>query len=205
MKHASVILLLNLLAVGPSYAQAKGQGAFDVEARRSALAQPALANARAACLAIPRDPSWSGLKPIEGLKTADASGTDGASNVYAWAVMVLTGRTLAGDTASEVSLRELLLSWAKAKAFDKTEVESDAYYALKRVLLPTTIAYSVLQRNLDEGQRRSISDWIDPLVRKIDWTFGGVIDHNNHRHLADSVLMAWGAIIGDDILLCEGL
>jgi poly(beta-D-mannuronate) lyase len=204
MKHVLVALFLNLLAVVPSYAQAKGQGLFDVEARRAALAQPALTNVRAACLAIPRDPAWIGLKPIEGLKATEGYGTDGAANDYAWAVMVLTGRALAGDAASEASLRDLLLNWAKAKAFDKTEVESDAYYALKRVLLPTIVAYSVLQRNLDEGQKGIVASWIDPLVRKIDRVFDGVVDRNNHRYLADSDLMAWGTIIGDDALYAKG-
>jgi poly(beta-D-mannuronate) lyase len=204
MKHILVALVLNLLAVGPSYAQAKAQGLFDVEARRAALAQPALTNVRAACLAIPRDPAWSGLKPIESIKATEGYGTDGAANDYAWAVMVLTGRALAGDAASEASLRDLLLNWAKARAFDKTEVESDAYYALKRVLLPTAVAYSILQRNLDEGQKGIVAGWIDPLVRKIDRVFDGDVDRNNHRYLADSVLMSWGAIIGDDALYTKG-
>jgi poly(beta-D-mannuronate) lyase len=202
MKHVLVVLLLNLIAIGPSYAQAKGL--FDVEARRATLAQPALTNVRAACLAIARDPAWSGLKPIEGLKTTEGYGTDGAGNDYAWAVMVLTGRSLAGDTSSEASLRDLLLNWARSKAFEKTEVESDAYYALKRVLLPTVVAYSVVQRSLDEGQRQLVAGWIDPLVCKVDRLFEGVVDHNNHRHLADSVLMAWGATIGDDALYAKG-
>src|SRR5689334_13261625 len=91
MKHVLVILLLNLVAAGPSFAQTKGQGLFDVEARRAALAQPGLTNVRAACLAIPRDPSWSNLKPVDSLKATEGYGIDGTTNDYAWAVMVLTG------------------------------------------------------------------------------------------------------------------
>jgi poly(beta-D-mannuronate) lyase len=204
MKHLLSFLLLSLVAAGPSYAQAKVQGLFDVELRRAALTQPALTTVRAACLAVPRDPAWSSLKPIDGLKATEGYGTDGAANDYAWAVMVLTGRALAGDLASEASLRDLLLAWAKAKAFESTAVENDAYYALKRVLLPTVVGYSVLQRSLDEGQRRLISGWIDPLVRKIDRTFDGVVDRNNHRYLADSVLMTWGAVTGDEALYAKG-
>jgi poly(beta-D-mannuronate) lyase len=204
MKHLLSFLLLSLVAAGPSYAQAKVQGLFDVELRRAALTQPALTSVRAACLAVPRDPAWSSLKPIDGLKATEGYGTDGAANDYAWAVMVLTGRALAGDVASEASLRDLLLAWAKAKAFENTAVENDAYYALKRVLLPTVVGYSVLQRGLDEGQRRLIAGWIDPLVRKIDRTFDGVVDRNNHRYLADSVLMTWGAVTGDEALYAKG-
>src|SRR3990170_2532863 len=105
MKHVIAFLLLSLVAAGPSYAQAKVQGLFDVELRRAALTQPALTNVRAACLAVPRDPAWISLKPIDGLKATEGYGTDGAANDYAWAVMVMTGRALAGDLASEASLR----------------------------------------------------------------------------------------------------
>jgi len=204
MKHLVMVLLMNLAAVGPSLAQTKGQGAFDVEARRAALTQPAFTSARAACLAVPRDPSWASLKPMDDLRAKEGSGAEGAANDYAWAVMVLTGRTLAGDVLSEASLRELLMTWAKAKAFNNTQVEADAYYALKRVLLPTIVSYSVLSRNLDEGQRKTLSGWIDALVRKVDRTFDGDTDRNNHRYLTDSVLMTWGAVSGDDGLYTKG-
>ncbi|MDF2688214.1 MAG: alginate lyase, partial [Microvirga sp.] len=160
MKTVLIVLLLNALTIGSSYAQTKRQGLFDVELRRTALAQPAFTSVRAACLAIPRDPAWSSLKPVESLKATEGYGTDGAANSYAWAVMVLTGRTLAGDAVSETSLRDLLLAWAKAKAFANTEVEHDAYYALKRVLRPTVVAYSVLRRGLDERQKRELFEWI---------------------------------------------
>ncbi|MBJ6124665.1 alginate lyase family protein [Microvirga splendida] len=204
MKPVLIVLLLNVLTIGSSYAQTKGHGLFDVEFRRAALGQPAFTSARAACLAVPRDPAWSSLKPVESLKATQGYGTDGAANDYAWAVMVLTGRALAGDAASEAALRDLLLTWAKSKAFANTEVEHDAYYALKRVLLPTVVAYSVLQRGLDEGQKRELFEWIDPLVRKTDRTFDGVVDRNNHRDLADSLLMTWGSVSGDETLYAKG-
>jgi poly(beta-D-mannuronate) lyase len=201
----TLLMTLSSLAVGPSYAQEKPAGVFDVDQRRATLAQPAFANIRAACLAIQRDPSWAALKPIAGLKATEGYGTDGAANDYAWAVMVLAGRALAGDMTSEAALRDILLNWSKANAFAQTEVESDAYYALKRVLLPTIVGYSVIQRGLDDGQRQIIADWIDPLVRKIDYSFDGTVDHNNHRYLTDSVLMAWGAVAGDEALYAKGI
>ncbi|MBB3017788.1 poly(beta-D-mannuronate) lyase [Microvirga lupini] len=204
MKSVFIVLLLNLLTIGSSHAQNKGYGLFDVELRRAALAQPAFTSARAACLAIPRDPAWSSLKPIDRLKASEGYGTDGAANDFAWAVMVLTGRALAGDAASEASLRDLLLAWAKAKAFSDMEVEYDAYHALKRALLPTVAAYSVLQRGLPEEHKRVLSEWIDPLVRKTDQSFEGDVDRNNHRYLADSLLMAWGAVIRDEALYAKG-
>ncbi len=204
MKRLIAILTLLILPAGSSFAQPAQPGLFDVEQRRTALTQPAFANIRAACLAIPRDASWNALKPIPGLKTTEGYGTDGAANDYAWAVMVLTGRALAGDSASEAALRDLYLAWAKAKAFEKTEVENDAYYALKRILLPTIVGYSVIQKRLEDEQRRIIAGWIDPLVRKVDWIFDGTVDRNNHRYLTDSVLMAWGAVIGEEALYVKG-
>jgi len=205
MKSIIALLILNLLAGGQALAQAKPAGLFDVEQRRAALAQPALANIRAACLAIPRDPSWSSLQPIRGLKTTEGYGTDGTANDYAWAVMVLTGRALAGDASSEGALRDFLVTWARAGAFTETELESDAYYALKRVLLPTVFAFSVIQGGLDDEQRKTIAGWLDPLVRKIDHIFDGSVDRNNHRYLTDSVLMAWGAVTGDRALYEKGI
>ncbi|MEE1655756.1 alginate lyase family protein [Microvirga sp. CF3062] len=205
MKQVLIVLLMNILTIGSSYAQTKGQGLFDVELRRAALAQPALTSVRAACLAIPRDPAWNSLRPIDSLKATEGYGTDGAGNDYAWAVMVLTGRALAGDAASEASLRDLLLAWAKTKAFENTEIDHDAYYALKRVLLPTVVAYSVLKRGLDEGQRRVLVEWIDLLVRRTDRVFDGVVDRNNHRYLADSLLMTWGSTVKDEALYAKGI
>lgn len=205
MKRLLVILILNVLAAGPSLAQVKPAGVFDVERRRSDLTQPAFSTIRAACLAVPRDAAWSSLKPIASLKTTEGYGTDGSANDYAWAVMVLAGRALAGDGASETALQDLLLAWAKADAFEQTELKNDAYYALKRILLPTIVAYSVVQSGMSGEQRQTVAGWIDPLVRKVDHLFGGSVDHNNHRYLTDSVLMAWGAVAGDEALYNKGI
>lgn len=204
MKRILVFFVLSLLTTAPATSQVRGQGLFDVEARRAALAQPGLAAVRATCLAVPRDPSWVNLKPVDGLKAADASSMEGGANSYSWAVMVMTGRALAGDPASEASLRDLLLAWAKAKAFENTDPDGEAYFGLKRVLLPTIAAYSVLFRSLDEPQRQIASGWIDSLVRKIDRTFGTDADRNNRHIFADSILMTWGAVRGDDALYDKG-
>ena len=47
--------------------------------------------------------------------------------------------------------------------------------------------------------------WLDCLVRRVDRRFDGDVDHNNHRYLADSVLMAWDAAIGDSTLYAKGI
>ncbi|WP_262298625.1 alginate lyase family protein [Microvirga sesbaniae] len=204
MNRILVFSVLGLLMAAPCHAQVRAQGLFDVEARRAALAQPALASVRAACLAIARDPSWASLKPIDGIKAVDGSNADGGANSYSWAVMALTGRALAGEPASETSLRDLLLAWAKARAFESTDAESEASYGLKRVLLPTIAAYAVVNRSLDDGQRQIVSGWVDSLVRRVDRTFGTDADRTGHRALADSILMTWGAITADDALYEKG-
>jgi len=202
MRHVLFILLVNLLTIGASHAQVKSL--FDVEARRAALAQPAMTTVRAACLAVPRDPAWAGLRPVDQLKVSESTGADGAVADFTWAVMVLTGRALAGDTASEASLRDLLLAWARAKALERTEAGSDAEHALKRALLPTVAAYSVLHRGLDEAQRQSLAGWISSLVRRIDRGAETAGDGGSHGHMAASILIAWGAATGDDALHAKG-
>ncbi|HTJ56897.1 MAG TPA: alginate lyase family protein, partial [Devosiaceae bacterium] len=81
----------------------------------------------------------------------------------------------------------------------------DAYYALKRVMLPTVVAYTVLRPALSADQDKQLRNWIDPLVRRVDQLFDGDVDVNNHRDLADSVLMLWGSVIGDKALYDKGL
>ena len=80
----------------------------------------------------------------------------------------------------------------------------DAYYALKRALMPVIISYQIIQDDLSSKERKQIESWIDPLVRMIDKKFDGDVDHNNHRYLADSVLTLWGDITGDKELYAKG-
>jgi poly(beta-D-mannuronate) lyase len=111
--------------------------------------------------------------------------------------MVLSGRALAGDETARTTLTGLLLRWADADAFARTQEVNDAYYALKRQLLPLEVAYTILEPSLGAVQAEKLRTWIDPLVRQIDKAFDGDVDHNNHRVLADSVLAVWGSVIGD--------
>lgn len=187
----------------PTLAGATGP-LFDVAARRAELKTPAFAAARQACLA-PAIKLGAFPKPLSGLKPTEGYGTDNSAEGFSWVVMVLSGRALAGDEASAKSLTALLTQWAEANALSKTVEAHDAYYALKRVLLPTITAYSILYDQLSAEQRTLISGWLDPLVRKIDKKFDGDVDWNNHRYLADSVLMAWGAMNGDGALYQKGI
>jgi len=189
---------------GPARA-ADYAGLFDVELRRSELQRSDHAQIRQACLAIEIDREWAELEPIPGLSSTSGYGSDRRANEFNWAVMVLAGRALAGDGEAELMLKNLFLEWADAKAFSETEVSHDSYYALKRVVLPAVVAFSILEPRVDAEESAKIAAWLDPLVRRVDRTFDGDVDHNNHRYLADSVLTVWGAIAGDDDLYAKGL
>ncbi|MFO1242228.1 MAG: alginate lyase family protein [Rickettsiales bacterium] len=144
-------------------------------------------------------------KPIEGLYATKGYGADNNAEPFSWYVMVAGGRALAGDKSAETALKNNLLTWAKANAFSKSDAENDTYYALKRVMLPVIVNYAIIYDSLSGEERETINGWIDPIVRKLDKNFHGEVDHNNHRYLADSVLMAWGALIDDDDLYQKGV
>lgn len=178
---------------------------FDPAVRAAELARPDRAAAREACLAIARDPAWADLPPLPALEPTDGYGSDNRSAPFSWAVMVLGSRALAGDAASRADLVRLLTRWAEADALAATPVSHDPYYALKRTLLPTIVAYAVVRPGLSDAERSRIDDWLADLVPRVDKTFDGDVDRNNHRYLADSVLMAWGALTGDDALYRQGI
>jgi poly(beta-D-mannuronate) lyase len=178
---------------------------FDPAVRAAELARPDRVVARDACLAIPRDPAWVDLAPLPALEPTDGYGSDGRTAPFSWAVMVLGGRALAGDRDAAADLTRLLTRWAEADALAATPVSHDPYYALKRTLLPTIAAYAIVRPGLSVGERSRIDDWLGDLVPRVDRTFDGDVDRNNHRYLADSVLMAWGALVGDQALYDKGL
>ncbi|KKC33949.1 alginate lyase family protein [Devosia psychrophila] len=186
-------------------AEARLGGLFDVNERMSQLQAPEFASIKEACLAVAADPAWLNLPVIDALAATEGYGTDRAANDFNWAVMVLGGRALAGDDAATDMLGQLLLTWSAANAFEATQEVQDAYYALKRVMLPVAVSYSIIRPQLDVEDNKQLVDWIDPLVRRVDHLFAGEVDLNNHRDLADSALMVWGAVIGDAQLVAKGM
>lgn len=206
VKFKKLILSAAFAVALVTSSQAAGfKGLFDTEGRAVLLRTAAYAMIRNACLRIPASPKWANLPPIMGLAATEGYGSDNSAEDFSWAVMVLTGRALAGDKSSSKSLKDLLSRWASANAFSQTEEVYDAYYALKRQLLPLAVAYQVLLPSLSGDEATKLKLWIDPLVRRIDKIFNGDVDRNNHRILADSVLALWGAINDDRPLLDAGL
>jgi poly(beta-D-mannuronate) lyase len=193
-----------LLTTAP-VAAAGWQGLFDVETRSDLLATAPYHSIRQLCLSLEADPAWAKLEPIRKLSATEGYGSDQSAEDFSWAVMVLSGRALAGDAKARVTLENLLTAWAEAGGFTETEEVHDAYYALKRQLLPLSIAFAILEPKLDPDQASRIRPWIDGLVRKIDHHFDGDVDRNNHRILADSVMAVWGATIGDHAMMEKGL
>ena len=177
---------------------------FDAEERRAQLQTPAFKNAKTYCMAD--NVKWDGKlpSPISGLKTTEGYGSDNRPAKFTWYVMVLTGRSLAGDAKATNDLKEGLLNWARSGAFLQSDAAHDTYYALKRYMLPVVISLSAIDDTLDSSERKEIVKWIDAVVPKLDKKFDGDVDHNNHRYLADSVLMAWGAYKKDNRLINIG-
>ncbi len=194
------------IAVTTAPASANGwQGLFEVESRAALLTTEPYRRIRAQCLAVAIDPAWAKLAPIRRLSATEGYGSDQSAEDFSWAVMVLSGRALAGDAKARKRLTETLATWAKAGAFTETEQVHDAHYALKRQLLPLLVAYAILLPDLETKRADLLKTWLDGLVRKIDHVFDGDVDRNNHRILADSVLAVWGSLIGDRAMMEKGL
>jgi poly(beta-D-mannuronate) lyase len=184
----------------------KQGGLFDVAARKAELQKPEFATIRAYCMAETgvSQPDEKMPEPVKGLKETEGYGTDRSLSEFAWYMMIHGGRAMAGDAKSEGLVKEALITWADANALHDTEEVHDAYYALKRGLLPIIVNYTIVRESFSPEDQKKIENWLDPLVRMIDKKFDGDVDMNNHRYLADSVLTLWGDIIGDSGLYDKG-
>jgi poly(beta-D-mannuronate) lyase len=182
-----------------------GPGLFDVEQRRAELQQPDYAEARDACLAMAVEDVVPLPEPVDGLYPTDGYGTDHGTEDYAWAMMVLSGRSLAGDVTATGLVIDGLISWAEADALENTPTHYDPFFALKRTMLPTMVAYRIVADEMTMEDSALVQAWIDGLVRRLDVEFGGAVDRSNHRYAADLALMAWGSITRDQGLIDNGL
>jgi|GEM_PF-529808 len=180
------------------------RGIVDASARRAALRRAGDAAGAAFCDAadVEIDPD---MEVLDGLRGTSGYGSDQRAESFSWTVMVLAGRHLAGHAASGDALAKLMVRWAEARALEATEVSHDAYYALKRLLLPTIVAFTLLDGRMAADDAAKVGRWLDGLVRRIDHRFDGEVDRNNHRYLADSVQMVWGSWIGDAELFNRGI
>lgn len=181
-----------------------GPATFDIDARRAVLQRPEYSAAREACLAGAVEDLPAIPDPLPALGATEAYGSDQSAEDYSWPVMVLAGRSLAGADDATLTLIDALASWAEGGALEQTATDYDPFYAMKRMLLPTMVAFRIVADDMTAQQRDTVRTWIDGLVRRVDTTFDGDVDYNNHRYLADLVLMTWGSITRDDVLLAKG-
>ncbi len=204
MRSSFLIILFSLFAFLGSSAFA-GNLFFDVAQRKAQLQQPSHAAIKQACLYKDARFLKKMPKPVSGLKSTKGYGSDQAAANFAWATMVLSGRALAGDDAASKQLQKLYLNWAKAGALLKSDEAHDTYYALKRNMLPAIISFSVIADEMNAKDKQRVTQWLDKVARPLGKKFGGDVDFNNHRYLADSVLLAWGAYSGDNALYAQGI
>ncbi len=176
---------------------------LDRAMRMQQLAQPSFETIRKLCLAEDLTLKDAG-QPIKGLKRTKAYGTDGSAQNYAWNVMLLTGRMMAGNKNAEQELIRLLTTWAKDDAFTESEQVHDAYYAQKRALTPVITAFAYVRPVMNDADRALVAAWLDKVVPVLNHRFNGDVDENNHRSSADAVLMLWGHVSENPALLQIG-
>ncbi len=124
------------------------------------------------------------------------------------AMTLMTGAAAAfgtDDEAARAAVVDTLVHWAAGHALGtfKRKPEASMYYNLDRTLMPTIVAYSLVEDDPEiAANRHLIEHWLDDLV----WRRGpgrerdpeAISSRNNHRYLSDSVTMAWGILRGDD-------
>jgi poly(beta-D-mannuronate) lyase len=192
-----------LVVTSPAFAG--GDIYFNIAERKAQLQQKEYAKAREYCLAgninIPKEiPA-----PIESLYAKEGYGNDNRMEPFTLYVMILGGRALAGDEAAAKALRDLLRSWADADALWRTPAADKTYYPLQRYMIPVLVNFAIVADGYSTDTRAHVEAWLDKVMRPLGKHFGGDVEHNNHRYLADSAVMAWGAYRDDDALYQQGM
>lgn len=205
-KHLVALLLSGVVGGMSSSVLASSSVLFSVAERQKQLQDADYAFARQSCLSVGEGVGEDQIpSPIDALKETEGYGSDNRAEEFSYYVMTQGGRALAGDEKSKQNLTHALLNWSKARALSASKESHDVYYAIKRFLLPIIVNYAIIRDELTEEQRTQIEGWLEPLVMRIGKFFGGDVDVNNHRLLADSVLMAWGALKENKELLQQGV
>lgn len=202
IKLFSVAMLLSLSATPVAAKDVY----FDVAARKAALQTEGMSEIRDHCLLADIKLSDSlAIEPITTLLPKKGYGSSREANDFMWHVMVLGSRALGGDEAASQTLQSMLIQWAQERAFLKSPEHHDPYYALKRIMMPVIVSFGIVENEMSDEDRALVSLWIESVVRPLDKKFGGHIDENNHRYLADATLMALGVLIDDEALIQQGI
>lgn len=203
MRYLSAFMITCTLAL--STPVLAGDIYFNVEQRKAELQQPEYAKAREYCLATNVEVPKEIPAPIDSLYAKEGYGNDNRMEPFTLYVMILGGRALVGDETAAQALRDLLLSWAQADALWRTPAADKTYYPLQRYMIPVVVNFAIVADGYNSDDRSRVEAWLDKVMRPLGKRFGGDVDHNNHRYLADSAVMVWGAYIGDSNLYQQGM
>jgi poly(beta-D-mannuronate) lyase len=150
--------------------------------------------------------------PITRIAPRDDQGSDRRVEPMSWYVMAAVSRHLAGGGGGREALGTLE-AWAGARALEQLTAAGPSgslarsRYTLKRALLPLLAGYAVLRRDLapPDAQRRAVEAWLERLVVLCEPLDGPTTARNNHRYMRDAVLLAWGALTGDETRFGDGV
>ncbi|GBD44092.1 Polysaccharide lyase [bacterium HR40] len=154
-----------------------------------------------------QESTWPSYRARTTVRRVEGYGGDEKSEPFAWAVMRAAADAFGtGDGEAKAALVGLLRRWADGRALTKLEADDPAsHYVVERTLLPTIVAYGLVVRDDPEvpaETRALIDDWLAGLVARtreyrIRLRSEDISARNNHAYLAASVLIAWGALVGD--------
>lgn len=163
------------------------------------------------------------IEPVLSLKGKESQGSDKASQPFALQMMADSAAAFGTDNPDAVrTALDNLRRWAQADALQdivnvgENSTNTNSVYSLKRTLVPTLVAWSLLRERPELSHKDSqvIEAWLGRLVTRADVDTGGIesrgddssiSNQNNHRYLRDSVNMLWGALSGDQARYRRGV
>ena len=149
---------------------------------------------------------------------ATASGVDPAVQPFTLIAMSDAAAALAGDRGAADAAVALIARWARADALSDLadsgpdRNNANTLYSLKRVLLGIIPAWSLLVERAapPAALRHTVETWLARRVTDADEPTGpaatraGPGNHNHQRLMREAVVMAHGALTGDDAQFRRG-
>ncbi|MCB1972148.1 MAG: alginate lyase family protein [Geminicoccaceae bacterium] len=195
-------------AVIPHVLHKAGEILVSIEQRRDELRRLGVKQRSAYCGAGPVE--WTPEPVVQTVGSERQPGQDLAMSLMRASALVLAF----DDEAARRAIVDHLDLWARNDALLERETEHRArvFYNLDRTLMPMIVAFSMVRGagDVDPEQSANIEAWLGELVdmRRGPNRFSRparTSSRNNHRYLADSVTMAWGALTGDRAMFDKGI
>jgi poly(beta-D-mannuronate) lyase len=152
-------------------------------------------------------------QPILIIAPQGEDGSDRRVEAMTWFVMQAVSDHLRRGVPID-ALIPAIAAWAHAHALEQLEPAGPkltlarSRYTLKRALLPLLAGYAVARREasvVSSETRSLIEGWLARLVRLAEPADGPTTARNNHRYMRDAVLIAWGALSGDEAAFTAGV